>query len=149
MFRRSGCARARRGKEGSVARRRIHSIPEWTLERRYVQRPAIACDRHAVAAAFIGPVPYFLFRVDIERRQPVHGADVKLPRLCAGRDALYIFRLFPGRHNPGRNALHESISVVAIKHQDADAAILHIIANAGNRDVEEAFFLRDGILSRR
>src|SRR5690242_6566641 len=98
----------------NIAADGINYVPKRPFERRYIKRLAVWRDRHPVAPAFIGPVPNFFLRDDIESRHAVERADVDFPGLRARRDALYVFGLFAVRHVPRRYAFDESIALVDV-----------------------------------
>src|SRR5207244_6588973 len=110
---------------------------------------AVGRDGQPVAAAFDDLVPDHFPADDIERRHAADGCDIDSAGLRACRDALDILRLFARGNGPRWDALDEPVPIVHIENQDSDAAILHIVADARCRDIEQVLFLRAGALEWR
>src|SRR5262249_7819618 len=111
-------------------------------ERGHIEDLAIGSDRHAIASSFELLVPDHLLGDEIDAGKTFDRADVELSRHGAGGDALDVLSLFARGDLPRGDPLDELVSLVDVVDENADAAILKIVADARHRDVEEMSLLR-------
>src|SRR5207249_4736677 len=103
---------------------------------------AIGRNSHAIASVFIFPVPQRLVGEQIDAGKAGRRAEIKPAGLGAGADAfdrLGLLRVAKGRQ---RDAPHEAVIVVDIEDEYPDAAVLDLVADAGDADVEETARIR-------
>src|SRR5439155_172293 len=112
---------------------------------RHVEDLSVGRYSHPVTAAIVSLFPHLFFGDEVEAAQPLGRADVELRGPCAGGYPLDVLGHLARRHVPRRNSLDELVSVINIEDQDTDSAVLHIIPNAGNSDVEQMLFLNRGV----
>ena len=73
----------------------------------------------------------------IDGAQALDRADEEPPGLRAGRDALDVVRLLPGRHVPRRDALDELVAAADVVDEHADAAVVDVVPDPRLGDVQQ------------
>ena len=120
-----------------VAGGRVNGVPVRPLERGHVEQPAVGRQRQAVCAARVLAIPHQPVGRQVEGRHTQRRRDVQPVRAGVRRDALDVLGRAAGGDIEGRNPPHEAVSGIDIEDEDANPAVLDVVADAGRGDVEE------------
>ena len=118
----------------TFAGRGVDDVPGVLLERRHVEHLAVGRDRHAVAALRQFLLPERLLGHQIDAVERFGRGEVELASVAAlATDALDVVAASSRLLAVGGDALDELVPVVDVEDQDAGAAELQVVADAGAR----------------